>query len=1043
MLVFRKVLSQAAKASILIGLCCFHFVSPTPARALNPDLKISQYAHTAWRLQEGAIPTAPLTWAQTTDGYMWIGTMEGMMRFDGVRFTPWSPKPDQSLTYPIMSLLADPDGGLWIGSGSGLVHLVDGNLISYPESEGAVVQHIMRDVSGNIWFTRANFSLTEGERSPLCEVLRKTVKCFGRKEGVSLPYAAAMAQGPDGSLWVASDTSLIRWKAGSSQVVELPELAKAHSEFGLSSLLTMPDGSILVGIYRAGRNLGLQRLAGGTLSPIKLPGLDTSSLAVTSIYQDRAGSVWISTLNKGLYRIYGNHVDHYGAAEGLSSDYVYEVQEDREGDVWVVTQEGLDRFRVLPVASYTVREGLLAPNPYAIIATKDHALWSTNMAGIDILKDGQVSHLTDRDGLPGKLVKSLFQDHSGLIWLSADNQLATYDGAFHVLKKSDGQPFGHFSSITEDPAGAIWIVQDAEGRFNRTFRVQNKRIAQVTLPSGEPPPFTVTANPDGGVWLGLLNGDLASYNDGQYKRYPLRFPSPRIGWKGEDPLRNIVVEPDGTLLAVHSLGLVVKRGSEVKYLSKLNGLPCRGRLTTFLRDQKSNLYLYLACAVVSITHAEMERWWKDPTSQVAFKLYDRSDGTRTGDTRSSPSAARTADGRLWFAISDDVLQMMDPKQLGLNTQPPPVVIEDLIDGDKSVPVQDGTRLSPHLHSLRLDYTALSFVAPEKMKFRYKLEGHDGDWVEAGTRRQAFYNDLPPGPYRFRVIAANNDGVWNDQGASVSFYVTPTFYQRVWFKVLLGGLAALILWLLYLYRLAKATEAVKVLLEERVAERERIARDLHDTFFQGIQGLLLRFNTGTARLPQNEPARPIFVEALEQSDRVMLEGRKLVLDLRETGESSVLEDVLARAGEEFQSLHPAKFKLTVLGETRPLRGSTSTELYSLVREALYNAFRHAEAELIEVELHYTAECLNIRVRDDGRGIEEDVLRDRRRAGHWGLPGMCERSEKLGGKITLWSRDGSGTEVEVSIPAAAAYRQQARSVLPGWLVRWFRPRTSAIG
>lgn len=231
--------------------------------------------------------------------------------------------------------------------------------------------------------------------------------------------------------------------------------------------------------------------------------------------------------------------------------------------------------------------------------------------------------------------------------------------------------------------------------------------------------------------------------------------------------------------------------------------------------------------------------------------------------------------------------------------------------------------------------------------------------------------------------------------------------------------------------------------ERLAERERIARDLHDTFFQGIQGLLLRFNTATAQLPDDEPARPIFVAALEQSDQVMLEGRKLVLDLRDTGEDGELEDILAQAGEDLRSLHPAQFELTMIGERRALQSATSSELYSLVREALYNAFRHANATVIEIEVHDTADSLNIRVRDNGKGMDEDVLRKGRRAGHWGLSGMHERVAKLGGTLTLWSRDGSGTELEVTIPAATAYREDAKSFLPEWILRWFRQRGSVAG
>jgi signal transduction histidine kinase len=286
----------------------------------------------------------------------------------------------------------------------------------------------------------------------------------------------------------------------------------------------------------------------------------------------------------------------------------------------------------------------------------------------------------------------------------------------------------------------------------------------------------------------------------------------------------------------------------------------------------------------------------------------------------------------------------------------------------------------------------------------------------------------------------HDGVGKEDGAYLWFYVQPAFYQRIWFKILLGVLGLVALWLFYLYRLHKATESVRLHLMERLAERERIARDLHDTFFQGIQGLLLRFNTGTNQLPPDATARPIFVTALEQSDQVMLEGRKLVFHLRETNESAFLEDALAQAGEELRAQHAVPFKLTALGTQHNLQPEASRELYSLGREALYNAFRHASATLIELELHYSVEGVVLKVRDDGHGISKDVLRDKKRDGHWGLPGMHERAEKLGGRLTLWSGAGSGTEIEVSVPADTVYREEPKSLLPRWVSRWLRPWTS---
>jgi signal transduction histidine kinase/ligand-binding sensor domain-containing protein len=1017
---------------------CFNLFNLNMARALDPRVQISQYAHTAWRIQDGTIPPGVGTLEQTNDGKLWAGTRHGLMSFDGVTFTKWQPAPGEKLPNDdVRSLLKDRDGSLWIGTGLGLAHLVSGHLRVFPGIKG-VVEQIVQDRTGTIWYTRAQF-VPGTHPGPLCRVDGKQIKCFASSDGVPFGVANAIAEDDQGYLWVASASQLIRWKSGVSQKLAPQELKVTEELYGVSALMPDTDGSMWVGVFRAGPGLGLQHIVGSTWSPLRVAGLDTSTLVVSSVYKDHQGALWIGTVNRGLYRIHDGLAEHYAASDGLSSNNVTGIGEDAEGTIWVKTEEGLDRFHALPVVTYTVSQGLTSTSPASVLATKDGNLWLGTSGGIDILNQGKISHVTQDEGLPGKVVDSVFQDAHGQFWLSVDHNLVTYNhGIFKIIRKPDGQAVDQHTSIAEDKDGSIWMTNPTV-TGNSLNRVRDRHVEDVSLPSGYSAPYSVGSNLAGGVWIGLTNGDLASYTDGHASVSHLRFPTEN-GSKPIHPIWNIVTEAGGAVLAAGTEGLVEKRGNVIRYLTVANGLPCKGFVEAFQRDTYGTLFVFLSCTYISISAAEMERWWNDSTSPLIFKEYAASDGVRAAATYSGPSTAVTLDGRVWFAPSEGALQVIDPEHPVYNRRPPPVAIETLTDDAKAYIVQDGTRLPPHLHTLRLDYTAYSFVAPDRMQFRYKLEGHDAEWVEAGNRREAFFNDLPPGPYRFRVIAANNDGVWNDEGASVSFYVMPTFYQRMSFKFLIGTLTIALLWLLYLYRLAKATEDVKSRLMERLAERERIARDLHDTFFQGIQGLLLRFNTGTAQLPSGEPARPIFMEALEQSDRVMLEGRKLVLDLRESGEGSLLEGTLARAGEEFQSLHPAKFNLTVLGEPRALRSSTSTELYSLVREALYNAFRHANAELIELDIHYTAESFNIRVRDDGRGIEEEILRARKRAGHWGLPGMCERSEKLGGRIALCSRLGSGTELEVFIPAMTAYKQDAKSFFPSWFKRLFQDRQS---
>ena len=341
-------------------------------------------------------------------------------------------------------------------------------------------------------------------------------------------------------------------------------------------------------------------------------------------------------------------------------------------------------------------------------------------------------------------------------------------------------------------------------------------------------------------------------------------------------------------------------------------------------------------------------------------------------------------------------------------------------------------MPPLTRDLEIDYTALSLVAPEKNLFRYKLEGHDRDWQEVGNRRQAFYNDLPPGNYRFRVVASNNSGVWNEQGAALDFSIAPAYWQTTWFRAACVAAFLFLLWALYQLRLRQIRQAFNARLEERVGERTRIARDLHDTLLQSFQGLLLRFQTVSA-LSDTRPAdaKKILTSAIDQTAQAITEGREAVQGLRA---STVERNDLARAittlaeeiAAEASSHAPVELRVGVEGTPRTLHPIVRDEIYRIGNEALRNAFRHAEAKQIEVELRYDERQLRLRIRDDGKGIDPQFLTAEGRERHFGLHGMRERAKLIGGKLTVWTAPGSGTEIELSVPAAM---RTPRPLLPG--------------
>jgi signal transduction histidine kinase len=360
-----------------------------------------------------------------------------------------------------------------------------------------------------------------------------------------------------------------------------------------------------------------------------------------------------------------------------------------------------------------------------------------------------------------------------------------------------------------------------------------------------------------------------------------------------------------------------------------------------------------------------------------------------------------------------------------------VVISSIVSSGKTYRPSGVVTLPSHTERIEIDYTALSFTIPERVLFRYKLEGIDSTWQDAGTRRQAYYTRLPPGQYRFRVLACNNDGIWNMAGDQVSIVITPAFYQTIWFRIAMTCIGCLAIWIVFRMRLRAATTLVESRLNDRLLERERIARDLHDTFFQGIQGLLLMINTAVNRLREEEPTRLVLKDALRRSDQVMAEGRQLVLDLRaESNAGAPLSDALALAGSEFKEVYAVPFSISVVGIPQELHPIVYEEMYRLAREAIWNSFQHANASSIEVQIVYEKNMFRLVVRDDGVGLDANVLSDGKRRHHWGLPGMRERAKKIGAVFTLRSSQNAGTEIEIKISAAVAYRGRPTRLWYGW-------------
>ena len=767
-----------------------------------------------------------------------------------------------------------------------------------------------------------------------------------------------------------------------------------------------------VGVDQKGHGLGLQHVVRSHWSAVTLPGFDSSQLAVNDVKQDREGSLWIGTEGDGLYRIHRDRVDHYRATDGLTSDSVSSIFEDHEGDVWVTTSKGLDKFRDLAVATYSTSEGLKADEVQSVSASTDGSIWGSDRNYLQHLQNEKVSAIDHDHGLPGAVVTSLLADHLNRLWMGIDQGLFVLSsGKYTAVTKPGRTPVGIIYDLAEDTAGTIWAIKP----FSKAIYHVSPTLTINTVPTpGAREPSALKADRHGGVWVSFRDGNLAYLQDGHWSLATLG------GEGARGVVQQMTLNNDDAVFAATQVGILVWLKGMPKKLGLANGLPCE-TIHAVVFDRKGTLWVYAECGLLSIRESEVQRWLQHSNAKLEVRIFDILDGAQPARPTFTPRAALAADGSIWFA-NGKILQQINPLELYTNTIRPPVFVESMTADRKQYPLQENLKLPALSRDIEIDYSALSFRIPERVRFRYRLDGWDKDWQDVSTRRQAFYTNLRPGPYRFHVIACNSDGLWNEVGATLDFSIAPRYYQTTWF-MLLSGLALILFgWSLYLVRLRQATARIQERLGARLEERERIARELHDTLLQGVQGLMLRFQAIAKTLSADHPCHRMMNEALDRADELLLQARQGVKDIRAAGTTERDLPAMIRAcAEELQQNNSAAVKLTFGGTPRPLDVTVCTEAYRIAREAMLNSFQHSQAANIEVEITYDADRLRVGVRDDGRGIEPQLLSNGK-AGHWGLSGMRERAEKIGARFRIWSREGAGMEVELIIPSKVAYSKR---------------------
>jgi signal transduction histidine kinase/ligand-binding sensor domain-containing protein len=985
------------------------------AHALDPNKRLTQYLHTSWRIQDGSAPSGMYAITQTSDGFLWLLSSRGeIYRFDGIQFLRWHLPADAESIGRTRNIVAD-GGGLWVLGADGIAHLKNGVVTSHFQLNGLEANplNISQDTDGSIWVVRGDNGIAE----PVCHVSEQAMKCYGKSDGIPIsPIDAILADGK-GGFWLGGQAALVHWHAGASEMYPIKGLKAEMGAPGVMSLARGPDGSVWVGIFSDGPGRGLARFEEGTVKSFVTPAFDGSKVTVFALRFDRDGNLWAGTANDGVLRIHGEAVDHYQRTEGLSGDFVRAFFEDREGIVWTATNNGVDRFHDSQVTTLSAVEGLARDNAVGILASREGTIWVANAYSLDHVANGTVSSIRTGHGLPGQQVSSLLEDHTGRLWVGVDDGLYLFkNGGFRRLPARNHQPLGLVFGLAEDSDGNIWAVCAGTAQLVRIgdFRVQ-EAFTRAQIPAAR-----IAPNPQGGIWIATHKGELGLLRHGALRKF-------LVNPDAKDSLANqIIGQPDGSVLAAFDNGLVGLRQDKVQRMTTKNGLPC-DEVISFVQDGARRWWLNTHCGIVEFSDSELQRWWANPNVVIQTRVYDVLEGARPSARPPFNSAAISADGRVWF-VNSGVVQVVDPSSLSQKALPAETYIDSLIADRKEFAAAKNLKVPPHPRDVQIDYTSPTLLIPQRVKFRYRLDGYDRDWHDAGTRRQAFYTDLPPGKYSFRVIACNSDGVWNDSATRLDFYVAPAYYQTNWFRALCAIFFLALLWAAYRWRVRQLHHQFEMTLDARVSERTRIARELHDTLLQSFHGLLFRFQAARNMLPNRpEEATQALDTALIRAEQALDESRHSIQGLRPSlSAQNDLDQMLITTGQELASSNHAedgspRFEVIVEGERRPLPPMIKDEIARIARELLRNAFRHAHAHEIEVEIRYESDVFRLIVRDDGKGMDPKILKDGGRAGHWGLPGVQERARGIGARLEFWSEAGAGAEIRLTLPADIAYER----------------------
>jgi ligand-binding sensor domain-containing protein/signal transduction histidine kinase len=953
-----------------------------------------------WREQQGLPQNTVQAITRTSDGYLWLGTLAGTARFDGAHFTVFDNGNTSAIkgSY-ITALLEDQQGNLWMGSDNGgLVRYRNGQFDLYTMRDGLpndTTKTLLEDREGNLWI---------GTENGVARFKDNQFTVYTTRDGLPGSLISAFAQDPDGGLWIGAGDGLALFKDGRFRIYTTRD-GLAHNY--VRSLCRDAAGTLWIGT-----DYGLSRLQNHRLSSTGLPE-SLARVPVTALYQDRDGYMWIGTLGRGLFRGKDDRFENYTARDGLPGDRVVAIYQEPEGDVWVGTDGGLCQLRTGRFQTYTRQDGLHNDFITAIYEDTAGSLWLGTTNGLQRFREEQFTAYTATDGMPAKDIRSICEDRAGRLWIGTSGGGLTCfeNGRFTTWTTKDGLSSDTIFAVYADREGNLWIGAEGlncfrDGRFTRYTTAEG--LASNTIKS-------LLEDEAGNLWIGTQIGSLSRFKDGQFTTW-----TTTDGLSGK-PIISLFEDHKGSLwIGTMDGGLSrFKDGKFVNVIAK-DGLydNVAFRMLADAADDSANLWMSCNKGIYRVSLKELNDFADGRRLSVTSFVYGIADGMFSRECNSaSPAGWRDRNGMLWFPSTRGLVKI-DPRRL--NRQPPLLAIERVMLDSVVLPVAQAVQIKPGQENLEIAYTGLSWSRPQQIRFKYQLVGLDHDWVEAGTRRTAYYPHLPPGEYTFKVIADNGEGVWNLEGASLRVVVLPPFYRTWWFilLVMLAGLSFGTL--IYQARVRQLTRAKaaqeafsRQLINSQEQERKRIAGELHDSLGQT---LIVIKNLAVMMLypSDQETARQQAQEISSETSRAISEVKEISYNLRpfhldQFGLTRSIESLI----DNVAKVCDTKFSADLDHIDGLFAQDEEINLYRIVQESLNNIVKHSSATEAGITIRRNEHEVLITIRDNGRGFTSSAQSEPSQKSGFGLTGMGERARLLGGDVRIQSTQGQGTTVSVRI------------------------------